>query len=123
MMRSGAESGGAEGCTSPTGVVPLFTCEPVLRPYRCIVADCVFGCHVDRVAPGTAPLPSDAAVRRISVRAPDHPAPPYAAKNCCSERIPLPRSMCLGAVSRAHILKSGQDMCRMERRVEDGRGR
>src|SRR5947209_5456058 len=52
MMRSGAESGGAEGCTSPTGVVPLFTCEPVLRPYRCIVADCVFGCHVDRVDSG-----------------------------------------------------------------------
>src|SRR5207244_10412824 len=52
MMRSGAESGGAGECTSPTRVVLLFTCEPVLRPYRCIVADCVFGCHVDRVDSG-----------------------------------------------------------------------
>src|SRR5438552_1760209 len=106
MMRSGAESGGAEGCTSPTGVVPLFTCEPVLRSYRCIVADCVFGCHVDRVDSGNCSasflMPLCGAFQCARLTTP----PPHAAKNCCSERTPLPRSMCLGAASVAHILKT-----------------
>src|ERR1041385_3285053 len=102
MMRSGGESGGTGWYTSPTGVVPLFTCEPVLWLYRCIVADCTFGCHVDRVDSGTAPVRSDAAVRCISVRPPNHLTPSYAAKDCCKERTPLAPSVCLGAVSRAH---------------------